>query len=215
MKTFRASTFALLAGLASASLCVPASAQQADNGIYGIYGSLGTEGLGIGLSFAGRPGWNLRAELNTLNADIDRTVDGDKYNLKVRHISQSLLYDYRPYDGSFRLTTGVGINQSRLDFDGRIFGNFGPLAPSSAEARGRIELPSVMPYLGLGMGLGKTRSGIGFYADLGAYLGSPKLRSFETTPSGINTDNERRSLEEDLRSIKFYPVGKIGINYQF
>ena len=206
MKTFlRASCFCLLTtGTALA---------QSDSNIYGIYGSLGTEGVGAGVSFWSRPSWNLRAELNSLNTGRDINVDGTRYNLDIQHISQSVLYDYRPYQGSFRLTTGVGINQSRLDFNGRLTGSF-PTFGNGADVRGRIELPPVMPYLGVGLGLGKTQRGIGFYADLGAYLGSPKLRSFETPP-GVNADSERRSLEEELRSIKLYPVGKIGINYQF
>ncbi len=213
MKTFlRASCLSLL-------LVASAASAQSDNGIYNMYGSLGTEGVGVGLSFAARPSWNLRAELNTLGTNRDLDVDGTTYRLDIRHISQSLLYDYRPYQGSFRLTTGVGINQSRLDFSGRVFNSPGsPLfnmgGTNTADVRGRIELPPVMPYVGLGVGLGKTRSGIGFYADLGAYIGSPKLKSFET-PQGYDSSQNRRDLEEELRSIKVYPVGKIGINYQF
>jgi len=210
MKTFlRASCLSLL-------LVGSVASAQSNNGIYNIYGSLGTEGVGVGLSFAARPSWNLRAELNTLGTNRDLDVDGTTYRLDIRHISQSLLYDYRPYQGSFRLTTGVGINQSRLDFSGRVFNTPTiPGQPSSADVRGRIELPPVMPYFGLGVGLGKTRSGIGFYADLGAYIGSPKLKSFETTVPNYDSTQNRRDLEEELRSIKLYPVGKIGINYQF
>lgn len=196
--------------------CTPVWADTAnrDFSVYGAYGSLGTEGVGFGLSFAGRPSWNLRAEINSLETQRDLDVDGTTYRLDIRHISQSVLYDYRPYQGAFRLTTGVGINQSKLDFSGRLFNNTNPFAPASADVRGRIELPPIMPYIGLGVGLGKTRSGIGFYADLGAYIGSPKLKSFETPP-GYDSTNDRRSLEDELKSIKLYPVGKIGINYQF
>lgn len=215
MRAFLITAMVTLATLGSG---VSRAQQSQDNGIYNSYGSVGTEGLGFGVSFASHPSWNLRAEINTLNAKVNRDVDGDPYRFDVRHLSQSLLYDYRPYEGSFRLTTGVGINQSRLDFNGRLFGNAGnpgnPFAPGSSDVRGRIELPPVMPYFGLGMGLGKTRSGIGFYADLGAYIGSPRLKQFEV-PQGVNADAERRSLEDELRSIRLYPVGKIGINYAF
>lgn len=193
---------------------------QSDIGIYNVYGSLGTEGAGLGVSFAARPSWNLRAELNTLSTNRNLDVDGTTYRLDIRHLSQSLLYDYRPYQGSFRLTTGVGINQSKLDFSGRVFNS--PSSPvlvpggsNFADVRGRVELPPVMPYVGLGVGLGKTQSGIGFYADLGAYIGSPRLKSFETSPQGSEANQARRDLEEELRSIKVYPVGKIGIKYQF
>ncbi|MCE2680584.1 MAG: hypothetical protein LW629_09090 [Burkholderiales bacterium] len=196
-----------------AILFISSVAQAADNGPYGVYGSLGTEGAGVGIQFMGRPSGNLRAEINSFNYNKDKTVDDINYRVDLKHISQSLLYDYRPYQGAFRLTTGVGINQSKLDFNGV---STNPLTPGSA--RGRIELPPVMPYFGIGLGLGKSNSGIGFYADLGAYVGSPKLKSFSLTkPTGstLDEDTERRNLEDELKSLKVYPVGKVGISYQF
>ena len=185
------------------------AAYAAENGPYGVYGSLGTEGAGVGIQFMGRPSGNLRAELNSFNYNKDKTVDDINYRVDLKHISQSLLYDYRPYKGAFRLTTGVGINQSKLDFNGV---STNSLIPGSA--KGRIELPPVMPYFGIGLGLGKSSSGVGFYADLGAYVGSPKLKSFSVS-GALDEDAERRNLEDELKSYKFYPVGKVGISYQF
>ncbi len=194
-------------------LCIGGAAQAADNGPYGVYGSLGTEGAGIGIQFMGRPSGNLRAELNSFNYNKDKTVDDINYRVDLKHISQSLLYDYRPYKGSFRLTTGVGINQSKLDFNGVSTISLIPGSPTGS-AKGRIELPPVMPYFGIGLGLGKSSSGVGFYADLGAYVGSPKLKSFSVSGT-LDEDTERRNLEDELKSYKFYPVGKVGISYQF
>ena len=198
------------------ALCLTGAAQAADNGPYGVYGSLGTEGAGIGIQFMGRPSGNLRAEINSFNYNKDKTVDDINYRVDLKYISQSLLYDYRPYQGAFRLTTGVGINQSKLDFNG-ITNQSDPLSGNRGTAQGRVELPPVMPYLGIGMGLGKSTSGIGFYANIGAYLGSPKLKSFSLNDPTrtLNEADERRKLEDELKSFKFYPVGKVGISYQF
>ncbi len=199
-----------------AILFISSVAQAADNGPYGVYGSLGTEGAGVGIQFMGRPSGNLRAEINSFNYNKDKTVDDINYRVDLKHISQSLLYDYRPYQGAFRLTTGVGINQSKLDFSG-VTNQSDPVFGNRGTARGQVELPPVMPYFGIGLGLGKSTSGIGFYADLGAYVGSPKLKSFSLTDPTNNTSeaDERRKLEDELKSFKFYPVGKVGISYQF
>jgi opacity protein-like surface antigen len=204
---------AFLFAVASVALLASTAQAQSDKGVYGIYGSLGTEGLGLGLPFLGNPGWNLRAEINSLNIDRNKRIDDADYQIDVKHLSQSVLLDYRPFQGGFRLTTGVGINQSKLDFNGVASQtSFG--VTQTGTVKGRVELQPTMPYVGLGWGLGKSKSGIGFYADLGAYVGSPKLKSFETT-GPINAETERRNLEDELRSIKVYPVGKIGISYQF
>ena len=85
---------------------------------------------------------------------------------------------------------------------------------------GRIEWPSVMPYIGIGVGHARATPGWGFFADVGVMIGKPKAH-LTATPGllqqvgAAELEAERRELQDKADDYGVYPVLKIGVSYTF
>lgn len=89
---------------------------------------------------------------------------------------------------------------------------------------GEVEFDKSAPYAGLGWGNAVAKGkGLGFNFELGAVLqGSPEVALTSTggTLSGNPTLQarlaaEEQEIEDDLDSLKVYPVISFGVSYQF
>lgn len=149
--------------------------------------------------------------------DDDFTVQADA---DVKLSSASLLVDWLPFQGGFRVSTGFVLNlneataavlpQESYNIDGHDF---------TPERLGTMDVnvghkSSVQPYLGIGFG-NAVREGkhFGFVFDLGMlYTDSPAV---EMTGTGMiaPTAKQAKQIEEDLKGIKLYPVLSLGLSY--
>ena len=62
-----------------------------------------------------KPKLNGRVGFNAFNYDYDTTEAGIKYDLDFDLLSFSALLDWHPYDGRFRVSGGIVINQNEVD----------------------------------------------------------------------------------------------------
>jgi hypothetical protein len=194
--------------------CMAASAHAAE-----VYTHIGTEGLGLGV---GRPigaAFGVRGEINagSLSHDID-------YDAKLKWRGIGFYGDWYPVPSPFRLTAGIVFNDSKVAATGTsdtVLVINGQSYTAAGEAvYGRIEWPSVMPYIGVGLGHARERRGWGLFADLGVMIGKPKAR-LTATPgllqqvSAAELEAERRELQDKADDYGVYPVLKIGVSYTF
>lgn len=193
------------------------------------YGSVGSQGLGVGLGVALGEKSSLRAELSTASYSFDKTESDIRYkgDLDVKGIS--LLADYFPFGGKFRLTGGVNFGKAGASFKGEttggglinINGTDYPVAPGEG-INATLDFPKPRPYLGIGWGLGQlSQKGFRFGVDIGAEIGKAKgdltaTQGLQALP-GFNADfeKERQSYRDGISGIGFYPVVKLSIGYAF
>ena len=199
--------------------CLAASAQATE-----IYTHVGTEGVGLGI---GRPVgevFGLRGEISGGSLGHDFTVADIDYDAKLKWRGIGVYGDWYPVPSPFRVTAGLAFNDSKVDATGTsdtvLVINGQSYAATGEAVYGRIEWPSVMPYLGVGLGHARAAKGWGFFADLGVMIGKPKAH-LTATPGllqqvgAAELEAERRKLQEKADDYGVYPVLKIGVSYTF
>jgi hypothetical protein len=216
---------AALAGAAFLS-CGAAQAQS-------VYAGIGSAGLTAGYAHTYSDLFGARAELGWVPS-LSRSFveDGIDYTGSIRGLRAAALFDLHPLRGGFRLTAGLSGGELSGEFSGApstgstitIGGatvNVGPADSYTVI----IEMPSVMPYVGVGWGHAPPR-GWGFHADVGALIGSAKV-SGTLSPSlrakialgGLNPDAELEreldSIRETAGEVSVIPVLSIGVSYRW
>ena len=202
----------------------------------GVTADLGTTGAGFHLVVPMESQLNGRFGANMFNHNFDRTTNGVDYAIKGKLQTFDLLFDWYVRDDSvFHLTGGLVYNGNR--FDATAKGNqLGKLtlngntysASDIGLLKGRIAYRKAAPYLGIGWGNALASSNKGhwsFNGDLGAYFqGNPnvKLGSYGCTTLKAVCDTlvqdiavEQLRLQDDVDSMKFYPVLRASLNYRF
>ena len=206
-----------------------AVAQTADEApvSLGVYGVLGSGGVGLGLNLPLSPEWGVRGELVKASVSRNYTQDDISYRGDFDLSGSGLFADYRPFKGVFRLVAGLSMGATKADLlaepangqltiDGQTFNAAG----NSLSAR--IKYPSTMPYLGLGWGHGRTNAaGWTFGLDLGLAIGKPTvtltasgdLLAQPGAPAAIAAEESR--VQEDLNRARVLPVIKFSAGYSF
>ena len=160
------------AGQAAAEAAKEAAGDAAtDGGIYlGLQG--GTLGAGPVLGYEFSKQLGVRGQFDWFSYETDEV--GDEYTGDLDLRSGSLLVDWNPGGGAFRLTAGAVSNQSEImaasenavvDFGGRSY---------SGTANVQVGFDSVAPYLGVGWSAGRDDGGIRLMIDVGVLIqGTP------------------------------------------
>lgn len=209
--------------------CAPAAAQDIAPYIQG-----GISGFGGGISFGTGTPLRIRADLyHGISRSVDQTESGIRYTGRVKYSESGLYLDWYPTQSKFRLSGGVFLNSSKINLDA----NPGP--GFSADINGRlyslgagdqvsvtVKYPSVMPYIGVGWGMGSSDKGWAFVADVGMAFGRPtttldasaSLRA-RITAAGLNAESElaaeRAQFQDAANKYFVYPVARAGITYKF
>lgn len=189
-----------------------------------VYGQIGTEGIGVGAGTAISSAFGVRGEFNFGRIDRDFRAGDIDYEAKAKLRGLGLYGDWYPVPGPFRFTAGANFNSSRVDatgtssttitINGRVYSAVGEAVIA------RIEWPSVMPYIGIGVGHGARPRGWGFFADLGVLIGRPKT-TLTATPNLLaqvpasDLERERRELQDKADDFRVFPVLKLGASYHF
>jgi hypothetical protein len=211
-----------------------ASAPAASAQDIAAYLQAGLSGPGLGLSFGMGGPVRIRADLHNSNSrNLDGVHAGVPYGGKAKLADSGLYADFYPAGGNFRMVAGLTFNQSRIDLQANAS------TGSSAQINGRnyslngtdslnaqVRYPPVMPYLGLGWGMGGVEKGFSLIGDLGVAYGKPSssldasasLRA-KIAATGANPDNElaanRKQLQDDVAKYSFYPILRVGVAYKF
>ena len=192
---------------------------------------LGTLGSGINFGYEISDQWVVKAEFNNTNYNYDGTENDIKYDFDLKLKSQGVLVNWHPFSSGFRLTGGIYNNGNHVKGRG-VYGstdtiNIGGTVYSGADIGSvttEVKFNSTAPYLGLGYAANLGAFEFGF--DAGVLLQSSADVSLDITPNAgitgaaltkliIDTKTERKSLENDLDGLKYFPVAKLSVSYNF
>jgi hypothetical protein len=195
------------------------------------HGSLGTQGVGAGLSLPLGESSAVRLELNTLRFSRNFTEDQINYNGRLKNNSIAALYDWHLSPASsFRFTGGVvfndgGFSASGTTTTGGTFTVGGTTVTAGAGERVDVDadFKKVSPYIGIGWGKTAGGKGFSFFGDLGAFYAKPDV-TLTLTPvlqAGVNASDptaiarETAKLQDNMDSLRWYPVLRVGVRYAF
>jgi len=190
----------------------------------------GTAGVGAEAEMAISNSLGIRVGINYFTYSYSGTESNIDYDFDLDLLSAPILVDWHPFQGAFRISTGVYINGNEINAKGNPVGagtfDVNGVTYTAAQVgslKGKIDFNPVAPYLGFGWdtSFGKQK-GFGFVFELGAfYQGRPEANLSVTGPISSNTAflndlaQEEADLQKALDAFKIYPVVAIGVNYRF
>lgn len=186
---------------------------------------ISTLGAGLEVAKGFSPNFGVRAGFNYFSYGYDATESDVSYDLDLELKNFAILADWHPFEGAFRLSGGILLNGNGLT---------GLAKPKAPVAIGNanydltsvnldISYNSVAPYFGLGWDTTfGDNDNWGFAFDLGLiYSGSPDATLNVSGPDEANPlladdlNRERQELQNDLDTLKWWPVVSAGVVYQF
>ena len=191
---------------------------------------ISTLGAGLEVAKGFTPHFGLRAGFNYFSYGYDATESDVSYELDLELKSFGILADWHPFKGAFRLSGGLLINGNGLDGSAKPSGTFdiGDTTYTNAQINSldlEISYNTVAPYFGLGWdSTFGDQDNWGFAFDLGLiYSGSPEaILNINHNLTGVAKSTleaekakEQNNLQEDLDSLKWWPVISAGLVYQF
>jgi hypothetical protein len=210
-------------------LCLPGVA-PADTSLGLRAGTLGG-GAELSHTFGQRTG--VRLNVDAYSRTQSKTQDNIDYDQKVKLQTGSLLGDWFPFAGNFRISAGAMLNRNKFSMKGQPTGGTytinGTTYPASdvGSFDAAVDFNKAAPYFGIGYGR-PINSGLSLIFDLGVmFQGSPKSKinvtCGPTAPPGSPTCNtlqsdaaaEQARLDDSLHSYKYYPVASLGLAYTF
>ncbi len=206
-----------------------ATTSYAGNGSVGI--KAGTLGIGPELGYSFNNSFDIRAGFNYFSINRSSNEGDIDYDLKAKLRNFSLLLDWHPFKGKFRITTGLLYNKNKLEGNGKASGGTFTIGNKTysisdiASVYGKIEYKDLNPYLGFGWDTtaGKDR-GFGITFDLGAiYQGNSKVTIISSGNTAIinsaefqnNLNIETGKVKHDADKLKVWPVVSLGLVYRF
>lgn len=218
-----------LALAAGATLGAPAHADG--SGTVGVAATAGLSGLGADLAVNLNDYVGLRASVSgfsvTRNGNYGTSVDWDA---KLRLFQAGLLLDAFPFAGGFHLSAGivddgnkVSLNASPSASGTYTFNGQSYPANQIQSASANVDWGKAVPYLGLGWGNLAGSPGLHFTSDIGVLItGSPSATvsvvcaaNQACSQLGPNVAAEQTKLQNDVNSLKFWPVLRFGIGFAF
>jgi len=189
---------------------------------------IGTGGYGLEATQSLSSNVNARLGFNTYNYTYSTTESDIDYDAELKLQTTSLLLDWHPFSGVFRLSGGLINNQNKLDLTGTPTGTTtigsGSYTPAEiGTLTGNVGFKENVPYVGIGWGNAAAQDKhFGFNFDIGVIIqGSPsvQLSSNGTLANDAafqaELQQEQQDLEADLQDLKYYPVISLGISYRF
>ncbi|MBT0569857.1 hypothetical protein KIK84_05930 [Curvibacter sp. CHRR-16] len=201
-----------------AGLLLGGAAQAGDYGTLYTQGSSNGYTLGYGVSlgddFAARIHYSAFPKYSANSTNVGDFGSSANLNIDLQWQSISLLADWYPGGGGFRLTPGIIFNQSKITVSGT-----GQVNGVTANVNDEIKLSKdPQLYLGIGYGLRPRQAkGFGFSFDFGLMAGNPQSELTATgggvTQNDINTQNAK--VQSEIDKLKVLPVLGLGVSYSF
>jgi hypothetical protein len=191
----------------------------------------GTLGGGVELSYALSQRAALRLDIDGYNYSRTVTQNNIQYDAKAKLQTGSLLGDWFPFAGNFRISLGAMYNGNKVTLKGKPTGgtftiNGQPYnAADIGSLDGQVDFKKAAPYFGIGYGR-PINGGLSMIFDLGVlFQGSPKSKLSATcgpatpalTCSQLQSDTaaQQAELDDRMRKYKYYPVVSLGLAYTF
>ena len=225
--------------LAVALLLAGGGNVRAEQGDFAAGGKVGTLGLGAEIQGGIYENYYGRVGLNMLSYSLDSTVSDIDYDFDTKFVNGSLLLDWYPAAGPFRVTAGYFLNNNKIDVhgtpqSGKFSGDYAELSRLGDEARlnGTVEFNSASFYAGLGWTSNLRKKGWSVGFDVGVlFQGAASVTSLYFALSGDEPEEEydkafqstlddflkkeRSHLESHFNDYKYYPVISCVITYNF
>ncbi len=205
------------------------------------------------LGYGGSVGWAVNPKTELLlgytGGSLDKVFKGNLKVDRIEYDSESdlsnaqIMLRMRPTGNWFNVTTGLIVQDNKLDLSGQAIGNNTVTIngndyklPQGATINGKAYWRNELaPYLGIGFAPAIT-SRIGVFGEIGAaYMGEPRVTELTynggaaqqvnsngtvinaaVTPATIQSElNVKRTEIEDSDTLSFYPVAKVGISFRF
>ena len=195
----------------------------------------GTMGTGIGGAFGLTDHLNLRFGLNSYDLDVDiEDEEGLDYDAGMDLDNQYVFLDIHPFEGNFRLTAGMFINNNEISASAIVDDAFTQIGNDTALQGTRVDTSVTFDnnsgYVGIGWGNSFNGGMFDFGVDLGIVMqGSPKIGLDVTLPPSAATsvdncaagdtscignddiEQERLDAENEAKDFDSYPL----INFSF
>ncbi|MDH5479969.1 MAG: hypothetical protein OEX11_04325 [Nitrosomonas sp.] len=199
----------------------------------GLTAKVGTLGAGLDLTIPVMPdNINARVGVSGFRYSYDVDISSTSIGADLTIFNVSLLADYHPFQGGFRITAGGVYNGNKLDVSGRPNGtiNFNGIDYAVADVGhvdAKVDFMPIAPYFGLGWGNAANKdSSFHFAFDIGAiYQGTPNVTMNASCGSALpaaqcstlraSANAEAEVIEDNLKFFKFYPVVQLGVSYSF
>ena len=215
--------------LATAMFAVGPMASADETGQLAVGFKAGTLGFGVDLNYPISPRLNVGVGINKYSASSSDTTSGIDYDVDLNLQTISLLANFHPFAGTFRITAGAMINSNELGMKAKPGGggtyDIGGATYTEAEVgvlKASVDFNKFAPYAGLGWGT-SSDSGLGFTLDIGVLMqGKPKV-DFSATGGTLTADptfqadlkQEEANAENDIKGFTMYPVVSAGLNFRF
>lgn len=205
--------------LASAAALLAAAPARAEFGI-GI--NVGNLGFGVEARQVLSPSLDLRFGIAGIAYKTEFEYDDVDYDVKQSTAVPEVKLDWRPGQGVFRLTFGLGYYNEVSDIEltpelGGVYqiGNTPYPASSIGTLNGKVSYHVVTPYFGVGWDILPKNKNIGFTIDVGAYYrNEPDVTMTSTgTVSATDLALEAQYIKDDAWAV--YPVVKLGMLFRF
>ncbi len=197
-----------------------ASAQAAS---FALVPQAGLSGVGATVQWGFTPYLAMSAGYTALDYSVkDVKTDKATYNGDLSLRNPQVFLNWAPFGGHFRLSAGVVNQQSHFDLTASDFKD--PTNTPVSDVNIKADYAkSLAPALTVGWESPILANGLGYHLSVGAmYAGEPDVRATATCKGGAPsqptcdayTANERKNVEDELRSYKVLPILQAGLIFR-
>lgn len=206
---------------------------MAAQGDVGIGVKAGTLGAGVEVIYGLQDYLVLRGGINYITFDFDSTVSEIDYNMEPEFKNVTMLVDWHPFSGAFRLTGGFSLNDNKVNLDGTVDRDQIPSQYSQyayltdlVHIQGTVDFNSFTPYAGIGWSSSPGGSGWSMSCDLGIlFQGAASVSDLNVVTdidyngyqAEVNDylEGQKNEIQDELDKYEYYPVASIMLNYTF
>jgi len=213
--------------LALAGLMVGTNVWADETGGFDVGVKVSTLGTGVEVNYPLSSFMTVAVGINKFSKSRTDNVSGNDYDEDINLQTMSVLFNFHPFAGSFRLTAGAMLNNNELKLATKpggtyVFNGNTYTTADIGNLDATVDFRRIAPYAGLGLGHSASR-GLGFTLDVGVLMqGEPNvdLKSTGGILSGDPTfqadlAQAEADAENDIKDFTLYPVIALGISYRF
>ncbi len=198
---------------------------------------IGTLGLGAELATGVNETLTARVGINSFSLEIptdedddeneepDGDADGEEIDAELDLQTVSAIIDWRPGESSFRLSTGIIINNNELTFSSDSDSiEINDRDYTVTSFGGNATFNGMSPYIGFGFGNPLNQDGnwtilfdvgIMMQGDAEIELAATAANPAQQAQLDADLAAEEKELEEDIPDLSIYPVLSLGLAYRF
>jgi hypothetical protein len=214
-------------------LLVGSESVMAASGDVGVGVKAGTLGAGVEVMLGLQDDLALRGGINYIKFDFNSTLSEVDYTMEPEFKNMTMLLDWHPFSGAFRLTGGFSLNDNKVNLDGTV--NRGLIPPQYSQfayltdwvhLQGTVEFNTFAPYAGIGWSSSHGESGWGVSCDLGILFQGAATVSDLNVVTAVDygrfqdevndyIEGQKKEIQDELDKYEYYPVASIMLNYTF